>query len=109
MKKVVIFAILPIVLIIAGCNRWKKTDLTNVDFGVESCNKYYEVIECILENEENDSFSSDDRNDLREEAKTLQTEWLWLDEDVLAETCDAEFAKFEAIASNLEKIWCSVE
>ena len=108
MKKISGLAALCIVLFTAGCSFNKKVDITDTGLEVESCNQYFSLMECILENEDDESYTPEKRDALREEIKELQAEWAELDEEELDNTCSAELAKFSVLEDSLAEIWCSI-
>lgn len=108
MKKFSCLAIIGIAVCVAGCSFNKKTDITDTGLDVESCNQYFSLMECILENEDNESYSDEKRDELRANIKELQAEWAELDEETLTKTCNAELAKFTALEKSLSEIGCSV-
>ena len=109
MKKFSCLAALCVVLFTAGCSFNKKVDITDTGLEVESCNQYFSLMECILENESDDTYSPEKRDELREEIKELQASWAELDEETLDNTCSAELAKFSALKDSLAEIWCSID
>ena len=88
-----------------GCT--KKVDITNNDLGVESCDRYFELMDCILENDD-EKYSEEMRNELREDVIAIQEEWKDLDKEFLDETCTAELEKFESISDSLNEIGCPI-
>ena len=109
MKKLWVLSLLSLVILLAGCSWGKKIDITDNNIDVESCNKYFEVMDCILENDKDTTYTEDMRNALREDVKVMQSEWEKLDEETLDETCRNELSKFEAIKSTLTEIGCYVD
>ena len=107
MKKWVIISILPIIRVVGGCGS-NKIDITDTDFDVESCDKYFELVDCILENDNDENYSEDMRNSLREEVKNMQNSWSGLSDNELDTLCSSELSRFESIDSTLNKIGCSV-
>jgi len=106
MKKLSFLFGLSLIILLSGCGN--KIDITDTDFDVESCDKYFELMECILENDKDETYSEDDRNELRQDIKDQQEEWSGLNEDELDYTCSTELAKFETIKDRLDEIWCSL-
>lgn len=110
MKKLWILGILPLVILLAGCSLWnKKIDITDNNIDVESCNKYFEIMDCILENDNDSTYDESTRNELREAVKVMQSEWENLDEESLDETCTAELDKFIKIQDSLNEIGCYID
>jgi len=110
MKKVGLYAILLSVVFIAGCSlSSNKVDITETKFDVESCNKYFEVMDCILDNDSDASYSQSMRDSLREDVKMMQESWENLDKSVLENTCNAELEKFSVIEDSLAEVGCSLK
>jgi len=108
MKKLAFISVLPLVILIAWC--WKdKIDITDTNIDVETCDKYFELMDCIIENDWDENYTEEMRDELRQEVKDMQSEWELLDDDVLAEQCSNELSKFESIENRLEEIWCSIK
>lgn len=106
MKKSALLLALPLVILLAWC--WNKIDITDTNIEVESCNKYFELMDCILENDNDETYSEEDRNELRQSVKDMQSEWEWLDEDELDVQCTSQLAQFERISDRLDQIGCSL-
>lgn len=109
MKKYVFLSILTLIIVVAGCSKQEKIDITDNDFNVESCDKYFEMMECILQNDDDENYTDSERDHLRQTVKDMQAEWEWLDYDELDEKCNSELAVFEKIEDRLEAIWCSIK
>lgn len=108
MKKSVFLLALPLVILVAWC--WSnKIDITDTEFNVESCDKYFELMDCILENDNDETYSEEMRDELRQEVKDMQEEWNGMDEESLDEQCSSQLASFEEIEDRLEEIWCSIK
>jgi len=108
MKKWVIFTIIPIILLIAGCES-NKIDITNTEFDVKSCNKYFKLVDCILDNDVDETIDEEMRNELRQEIKDMQNSWKDLSDDELDTLCSEELARFESNKSSIDEIGCSID
>ena len=108
MKKFGLLAVLPLVLLVAGCGS-NKIDITDTDIDVAQCDQYFELMECILENDTDASYTEEMRDELRANIKSMQEEWSTLDDEELADTCSTELAKYVKIEDRLEEIWCSIK
>ena len=108
MKKWVIFYILPLTLLVTGCG-WNKIDITDTDFDVESCDKYFEATDCILENEVDENYTDEMRDELRQEIKNMQDSWNTYSEEELDSLCSNELSKFETMEDHLNEIGCSIK
>ena len=107
MKKSVFLLALSLVILVAWC--WdKKIDITDTEFNVESCDKFFALVDCILENDKDETYSEEMRNELRQEVKDMQEKWNGLDEESLDEQCTSQLASFEEIDDRLKEIWCSI-
>jgi len=97
-------------LFLTGCSRKssKEVDITETSFNVESCDKYFHLLDCILNNDDDKQYSKDDRKELREYIKLMQNGWTWLDEETIDKNCTDELAKFSEMKSELSEIWCSL-
>ena len=111
MRKIAMFTLLSMAVLIAGCSWFgnKKTNITNVKYDVESCNTYFRVIDCVLENDHNAYYSEEDREDVRKEVKELQEAYKQLDNDILTEVCDKRLAEFIQFKDEFTKIGCSLD
>ena len=108
MKKSVFLLALPLVILVAWC--WNdKIDITDTNINVETCDKYFELMDCILENDADENYTEEMRDELRQEVKDMQAEWESLDQEELSEKCNDELSKFEEIEDRLEEIWCSIK
>lgn len=111
MKKITYLAFLFVVVFLIGCGskheEEEKIDITDTEFNVETCDKYFELMNCILENDSYEVYTEEMRNELRKLIKDMQTEWEWLDQEELHEKCNAELEKYGEIKDRLEEIWCS--
>ena len=108
MKKSVFLLALPLVILVAWC--WdNKIDITDTNINVETCDKYFELMDCILENDADENYTEEMRDELRANIKSMQEEWSTLDDEELADTCSTELAKYEKIEDRLEEIWCSIK
>lgn len=112
MKKIWLIICLSFVFFIAGCSRWssKKIDITETSFSVDSCDKYFQLVDCILNNDTDETYTESDRTEIREQIKSMQEEWKDLDDETLANNCSSELEKYKAddVEEELSKIWCSL-
>ena len=108
MKKTAFLLALPLVILLTWC--WSnKIDITETEFNVESCDKYFELMDCILENDDDETYSDEMRDELRQEVKDMQESWNTEDEESLDEKCNSQLEVFEEIEDRLEEIWCSIK
>lgn len=111
MKKVTLLTILPLILLVAWCSRFwgKKTDITSTKFDVESCNKYFKLMDCVLDKDSDISYTEEEREDIRKEVKSIQEQWALLDDEILAESCESELERFRSNGEAFAKIWCPID
>lgn len=109
MKKYAFLLALPLIILVAGCNNDEKIDITDTNIDLESCDKYFEMMECVLQNDNDEDYTESERNQLRQTVKDKQAEWEWLDQEILDEKCNLELEKFNAIEDRLENIWCALK
>ena len=98
MRKILVITCIFSIFLITGCSLKsnKKIDITDTSFNVDSCDKYFNLLDCILDNDDNVEYTKEDRKELREYIKTMQEEWSGLDENVLDKNCLEGIANFES-------------
>lgn len=108
MKKLSFLLVLPLVF---WCG--KKVDVTDTGFeyDVEICDKYFELVECIIDKDDNPNYTKEMRAELRDEVKNMQEEWKHLNEEELTKKCAEWLATFEKdeMKENLKSFGCSVK
>ena len=111
MKKILFLFTLVATIFVFGCGN-KKTDIVNTDslktYNAESCNKYFEIVDCALENDWDDSRSDEMREELRQNIVEQQQSWSELDNDTIEENCKAALNNLYNIEDRLNEIWCSI-
>ena len=113
MRKSVFLLALALVISLAWC--WKgnnKIDITDNNIGVDVCDRYFELMDCILENDNDETYTEEMRDELRLRIKDMQAEWEWLSKDELSDKCTTELGKFEdneEVKGLLDNIWCSLK
>jgi len=107
MKKLWLVAIVCLTVLVVGCS--KKIDITDNNLNVESCDRYFKLMDCILENDADEKYTDEMRNELRQNVKSIQEEWENLDKESLDEMCIWEIEKFESIRDSLNEIGCSID
>lgn len=109
MKKLPFLLALPLCLSLFWCGE-DKIDITDTwfDYNVEICDKYFKLVECIIDNDDNQNYTKQMRIDLKNEIKQVQVDWRQLDEEELTKRCSEEMAKFEPLEDNLNSFGCSV-
>ena len=113
MNKVPLLLGLFLVLLLSGCGWWwkEKVDITDTDFeyDVAVCDKYFELVECIIDKDTNVDYNQQMRLDLKNEIKKMQEEWKQLNEGELMNKCTEELSKYEKIEDNLNSFGCSAK
>jgi hypothetical protein len=61
-------------------------------------------MDCILENDDDETYSEEMRDELRAEVKAMQEDRNNLDDESLNEKCNSQLANFEEIEDRLEEI-----
>lgn len=102
--------LLPCFLLIAWCSRWnKKTDIVNTDFDIESCNKFFQLIDCIIDKDNDKDYTDSMKEELRQEIKSIQSERNLLSAEEIDYKCKAELEKYSPYEDSLREIWCLID
>lgn len=115
MKKLSLLWVLLLVLVVAGCSWWwnkeKEANVTKADIDVESCVNYFELVDCIIDNDTDDTYSQSDREMIRASVDDMRNSWASLDDNTLDELCTKEISKFQwdEMAEYLSQINCSLD
>lgn len=107
MKKICFLVCLSLIFFVSGCD--DKIIITDTDFDVKSCDRYFELMDCILENDDDKTYTKEMRDELRMKVKSIQEEWNELNEEELDERCTSELSRFYQIEEQLDEIWCPIE
>lgn len=112
MKKLALIGFLPLVFLIVWC--WdKKTEITNTDslkeYNAESCNKYFEITDCIIEKEVSPSRTDEMREELRKEIVEQQSSRSWKDIELIENDCKNGLNSYYEIKDHLTEIWCNID
>lgn len=96
------------VILLAACKR-KWVDITDTwfNYDVDVCDRYFKLVECIIDKDVNESYTKEMRNDLKKEIKVIQEEWKQLSEEDLVQKCSYELDRFKSEQSNITSIGCS--
>ena len=88
-------------------------DVSETDFtyDVAICDKYFGLVECIINNDSDVRYTRQMRIDLKNEVRQMQENWRSLSSEELFNMCSNELAKFdnEIMAEKLKLINCSRE
>ena len=119
MKKSILSLIIisVIVLIIVLLFFRRKDNLGNIDvtqtdfvYKVDVCDRYFRLVECIIDKDSDVRFTRQMRIDLKNEVKLMQEKWKDFTEDELNNKCFEELAKFDNddMKNKLKSFWCSL-
>ena len=101
MKKLPLLLSLSLILLVAGCSWWgnkeKETDTTNINFDVAVCDKYFDLFNCVIDNDPDDSYSAEARESIKQALNDKREEWSRLSEETQYETCATELNNYVAI------------
>ena len=113
MKKLSLLGVLLLIVIVAGCSWWskkeKESNVVKNEINVESCNNYFELVNCIIDNDTDTSYSEEDRQVIRDGVEDMRDSWASLDDDTLDEMCTKEISKFDSMKDYLAQIGCSLD
>jgi len=113
MKKLTLLWVLFSMVFLSGCSWFSKDEEntmnnTKPEIDVESCNNYFELVNCIIDNDTDDTYSAEDRELIRESVDDMYESWATLDDDTLSEMCSKELSKFDSMRDYLWEIGCSL-
>ena len=83
---------------------WKKdnTNLEDIDvtetwfeYNIAVCDKYFNLIECIIDNDPNENWDQQMKLETKAKVKEMQDEWKELDEDELIKKCTNALESYE--------------
>ena len=117
MRKLSLLWALLLVVFVAGCSWWwnkeKEAEGNNVTNGinVEVCNKYFGLVDCIIDNDIDSSYSAEDREVIRASVKDMRESWATLDEYTVTTMCTKELSRFESeeMKEYLSQIGCALD
>lgn len=115
MKKIWLLWALLLVIFVAGCSWWSKKESTeenntpNTEIAVESCNTWFKLVNCIIDNDTDQTYSKEDRELIRQWVTDMRDSWKGLDEDTVEEMCNEELSKFDSMREYLSQIGCSLD
>lgn len=104
MKKFLFFLIIFLVILslYAFISRQNKDDDVEIDitdtgfqYDVAICDRYFKLVECIIDNDTNENWSHDMRIEFKSEVKKIQEDWKNLSEEELAKKCTDLLENFE--------------
>jgi hypothetical protein len=105
MRKLSLFALLGASLILVGCG--SKGDAPAADeFAAASCNKYVNLMECLLTQEVN-PVTADDEADMRGILDATKEQWKTLSTEQQEEQCSILLE--QALTQPISEVGCAVE
>lgn len=110
MKKLLFLFTLSLSLLLFGCGE-DKIDVRDTwfEYDVEICDKYFDLVWCIIDNDNNEDYTDQMRTELKNEIKKIQEEWKLLDKEELTKKCTEEFDKYKYLEDNLNSFGCSTK
>ena len=81
---------------------------TDFEYNVEVCDKYFELVECIIDNDDNPNYTKKMREELRNNVKEMQENRRKLSEQELTRKCIEGLSQFETdeMKENLRSYGC---
>ena len=120
MKKLSLLWVLLLVLVVAGCSWWSKNEnaeennVTKNELNVEVCDNYFNLVNCIIDNDTDAAYSQEERVVIKEAVNEMRESWANLDDDSAAETCSTELNnlmkkfEWEEMTNYLANIGCPI-
>jgi hypothetical protein len=68
---------------------------TGFEHDVAICDRYFELVECIIDRDTNENWSQSMRQEFKSEVKKIQEEWKQLSKEDLTKKCTEVFENFE--------------
>ncbi|MDR2540820.1 MAG: hypothetical protein LBD11_03390 [Candidatus Peribacteria bacterium] len=106
MKKISLFGLLATSLVLVACGT-TETPTTQDDFALADCNKYFEVLQCVLDNQT--GVSPEELADTQAAVVQQKEAWKALPEGELTEICTSSMDDIRANADIYASFGCSVE
>lgn len=103
MKKFVfIWAVFLLILSVVVFISFKNEDAVEIDvrdsgfeYDVAICDRYFELVECIIDRDTNVNYTKEMRDELKNLVKDLQNEWKHLNKEELTKECIQRLGSFE--------------
>ena len=112
MKKFPLLLALPMMLLLWGCRNSSNDDIdltkTDIDYDISTCNKYFELAECIIDKTQDENWTPEMKIQLKNELKSEQENWNNLDEEYVNQQC-SDMLDALSSAEDSEKIWWSLD
>lgn len=117
MKKkslILIFSLFVVILIILLIvHKKNKIDITDTNFAYREnlCDEYFKLLDCIIDNDTDETYTKQMRIDLKNEIKLMQERWRQLSEEDLALKCKEELDQFDndIMREKLALLKCSLK
>jgi len=68
---------------------------TGFEYNVAICDKYFELVECIIDRDTNENRTQEMRKEFKNDVKKIQEEWKQLSEEELTKKCTEVLRDFE--------------
>ena len=94
---------------VTGCGKKINITDTGFEYDVKICDKYFELVECIIDKDTNEKYTKEIRTELKSEIKQMQEEWKQLNEEDLTKKCTEELSKLEPMKENMNSFGCSIK
>lgn len=108
MKKFSLLGLLCGLMIIAGCGSTntgtnEEDAAAKGEFAIESCNKYFELMECSMS-----GYEEEEKAQMATLIDMAKEEWKSLPEDQLQRACDDAVAELQVASAQFEAMGCSI-
>ena len=103
MKKVSLFVLLGISLVLVGCGSSPDEAAPKGEFAVDTCNKYFEFAQCTLKD-----LPAEQQEATLGELDAMKEQWKALPADDLKAMCDATWEQIVSMAEVYELTGCPV-
>ena len=68
---------------------------TGFEYDVAICDRYFELVECIIDRDTNENWTQEMRQEFKGEVKKIQEEWKQLNKEDLTKKCTEVLENFE--------------
>ncbi len=120
MKKFWFLGALLLVVFVTWCSWWwnkEKAEESAVknELNIEVCNKYFELVNCIIDNDTDAKYSQQERETIKEAVNDMRDSWANLDDNTASEMCSTELNsltkkfEWEKMTDYLANIGCSID
>ena len=106
-----VIVVLILVLLWRSDDELKSIDVAVVDFeyDISICDEYFDMVECIINNDNDMKYTKQMRIELKNEVKEMQEKWRELSREELFNKCSEELARFDndVMSEKLRLMNCS--